>query len=100
MAIRIYRPAMPVKGVLFDMDGVILDTEKLYARFWAEAAWASFRVLRSQLRLATRKAGSPDCRAPKKSPGPRRARSSSAILKPSVVLHRAFSRAKVCSFLL
>ena len=40
MAIRIYRPAMPVKGVLFDMDGVILDTEKLYARFWAEAAWA------------------------------------------------------------
>ncbi len=26
-----------IKGVLFDMDGVILDTEKLYARFWAEA---------------------------------------------------------------
>ena len=40
MAIRIYRPAMPVKGVLVDMDGVILDTEKLYARFWAEAARA------------------------------------------------------------
>lgn len=30
----------PVKGVLFDMDGVVLDTEKLYARFWAEAAHA------------------------------------------------------------
>jgi len=30
----------PVKGVLFDMDGVVLDTEKLYARFWAEAARA------------------------------------------------------------
>ena len=29
-----------VKGVLFDMDGVVLDTEKLYARFWAEAAQA------------------------------------------------------------
>ena len=29
-----------VKGVLFDMDGVILDTERLYARFWAEAAHA------------------------------------------------------------
>ncbi len=29
-----------VKGVLFDMDGVVLDTEKLYARFWAEAAHA------------------------------------------------------------
>lgn len=28
----------PVRGVLFDMDGVILDTEKLYARFWKEAA--------------------------------------------------------------
>lgn len=28
----------PVKGVLFDMDGVILDTEKLYARFWQEGA--------------------------------------------------------------
>ena len=27
-------------GVLFDMDGVVLDTEKLYARFWREAAAA------------------------------------------------------------
>ena len=27
-----------IKGVLFDMDGVILDTEKLYTRFWREAA--------------------------------------------------------------
>ena len=27
-----------VQGVLFDMDGVVLDTEKLYARFWREAA--------------------------------------------------------------
>ena len=25
-----------IRGVLFDMDGVILDSEKLYARFWAE----------------------------------------------------------------
>lgn len=24
-----------IRGVLFDMDGVILDSEKLYARFWA-----------------------------------------------------------------
>ena len=30
----------PIRGVLFDMDGVVLDTEKLYARFWAEAAKA------------------------------------------------------------
>ena len=27
----------PVMGVLFDMDGLILDTEKLYSRFWQEA---------------------------------------------------------------
>ena len=26
-----------VKGVLFDMDGVVIDTEKLYTRFWMEA---------------------------------------------------------------
>lgn len=27
-----------IKGVISDMDGVILDTEKLYVRFWCEAA--------------------------------------------------------------
>lgn len=41
MAYTIYRAGrQAVKGVLFDMDGVILDTEKLYARFWAEACHA------------------------------------------------------------
>lgn len=29
---------MPIRGVLFDMDGVVIDTEKLYTRFWMEAA--------------------------------------------------------------
>lgn len=41
MGYRLYRTKTgEVKGVLFDMDGVVLDTEKLYARFWAEAAHA------------------------------------------------------------
>lgn len=30
--------SVKIRGVLFDMDGVVLDTEKLYTRFWKEAA--------------------------------------------------------------
>lgn len=38
MAYTIFRPDdAPIRGVLFDMDGVILDSEKLYAKFWAAA---------------------------------------------------------------
>ena len=29
---------MELKAVIFDLDGLILDTEKLYQRFWREAA--------------------------------------------------------------
>lgn len=32
-----YKENAPVRGVLFDVDGVILDTECLYSRFWMEA---------------------------------------------------------------
>ena len=28
----------PIRGILFDMDGLVLDSEILYTRFWREAA--------------------------------------------------------------
>ena len=38
MGYVIYNENTPqVRGVLFDMDGVVLDTEVLYTRFWMEA---------------------------------------------------------------
>ena len=41
MAIMIYKPewgeGRSIRGVLFDMDGLVLDSEKLYSRFWREA---------------------------------------------------------------
>ena len=42
MAFTIYTPhtekSSPIAGILFDMDGLVLDTECLYSRFWQEAA--------------------------------------------------------------
>lgn len=42
MAVTFYHPqwgeARAIQGVLFDMDGLVLDTERLYTRFWREAA--------------------------------------------------------------
>lgn len=40
MAYRIFKPISQIQGALFDMDGVILDSEGLYTRFWQEAAIA------------------------------------------------------------
>ena len=44
MAIEFYNPEWgaqrPIFGVLFDMDGLVLDSEVLYTRFWREAAHA------------------------------------------------------------
>ena len=41
MAVTVYKPERgaqrPIRGVLFDMDGLVLDSEKLYSRFWREA---------------------------------------------------------------
>ena len=42
MAVTYYNPQWgaqrPIRGVLFDMDGLVLDSEILYTRFWREAA--------------------------------------------------------------
>ena len=41
MAVTVYHPqwkTKKIRGVLFDMDGLVLDTEKLYTRFWMESA--------------------------------------------------------------
>ena len=44
----------PILGVLFDMDGVVIDSESLYTRFWMEAAnslgWPMTREQALQLR--------------------------------------------------
>lgn len=42
MAITFYNPqwgaSRPIRGILFDMDGLVLDSEILFTRFWREAA--------------------------------------------------------------
>lgn len=44
-----YKEQQIVRGVLFDVDGVILDTECLYSRFWMEAChFYGFPMTRQQ----------------------------------------------------
>ena len=42
MGIQYFNPqwgeSRPIRGVLFDMDGLVLDSEILFTRFWREAA--------------------------------------------------------------
>lgn len=35
--LTVYKEKAPIQGVLFDMDGLVVDTECLYSRFWMEA---------------------------------------------------------------
>ena len=38
MAFEVFNQNTPrIRGVLFDMDGLVVDTEKLYSRFWMES---------------------------------------------------------------
>ena len=50
MAVYLYRENTPrIRGVLFDMDGLVLDTEKLYTRFWMDAChFYGFPMTRNQ----------------------------------------------------
>ncbi len=39
----------PIRGVLFDMDGLVVDTEKLYSRFWrASCAFYGYTMSQEQ----------------------------------------------------
>lgn len=43
-----------IRGVIFDMDGTLLDTEKLYLRFWVEAANSLGYPMKEEHALAIR----------------------------------------------
>ena len=54
----------PFRGAIFDMDGVLVDSEKLYLRFWQEAcAMAGFDMSREQ--ALSLRSNSPETAIPK-----------------------------------
>ena len=64
MAGTVYKTERPViRGVLFDMDGVILDTEILYTRFWREACGYYGFAMSMEQALGMRSLGSKDSSA-------------------------------------
>ena len=52
-----------VRGVLFDMDGVVIDTEKLYTRFWMEASRDLGHPMTREQALQMRSLGSRESQA-------------------------------------
>lgn len=52
-----------IRGVLFDMDGLVLDTEKLYTRFWMEACRFYGHPMTLEQALGMRSIGSKDGQA-------------------------------------
>lgn len=61
MAFDILKPEWgalrPIRGVLFDMDGLVLDSERLYTRFWMEAAQALGYPMTKEQALGLRSLG-------------------------------------------
>ena len=61
MSIHYYNPEWgaqrPIRGILFDMDGLVLDSEVLYCRFWREAAAALGYPMTVQQSLGMRSLG-------------------------------------------
>lgn len=61
MAVTYYHPQWgaerPIRGILFDMDGLVLDSEVLYTRFWREAAAALGYTMTAEQSLGMRSLG-------------------------------------------